>query len=68
MAKCANEQRAADLRQVDERPVAEAVQESVAEFLHGACVAGPTARDDVTQEDIVEMEGVPGRLRSTRGP
>ena len=68
MAKCANARWAAYLRQVDERPVAEAVQESVAEFLHGACVAGPTARDGVTQEDVVEMEGVPGRLMSTRRP
>ena len=68
MAECADAQRAADLRQVDERPVAEAVQVSVAECLRSAWGAGPTARDDVTQEDVVEMEGVPGRLRSTKGP
>ena len=68
MAECAKAQRASDLRQVDERPVAEAVQVSVAEFLRSACGAGPTARDDVTQEDVVEMEGVPGRLMSTRRP
>ena len=68
MAECADAQRAAALRQVDERPVAEAVQVSVAELLRSAWGAGPTERDDVTQEDVVEMEGVPGRLRSTRGP
>ena len=61
-------QRAADLRRVDERPVAEAVQVSVAEFLRSAWGAGPTARDDVTKVDVVDREGVPGRLRSTRRP
>ena len=53
---------------MDERPVAEAVQVSVAELLRSAWGAKPTARDDVTQDDVIEMEGVPGRLMSTRRP
>ena len=68
MAECANAQRAADLRRVDERPVAEAALVSVAELWRSAWGAKPTARDDVTQDDVIEMEGVPGRLMSTRRP
>ena len=68
MAKCTKEQRAACLGQVDEHPVAEDVRKSVAEFLHGAGVAGPKALAGVTQEDIFEMKAHRNGCRSTRGP
>ena len=48
---------------VDANPVAEDVRKSVAEFLHGAGVAGPKALDGVTQEDIFEVGSAPERMQ-----